>query len=336
MARHIRGGTPVSLASVSAESIMRVLFDSVSPQRGRVPLFHLCDAHVTGALALQQASLGIQLVFENCTFDEPVTMRGSEVKVLEFRSCTLPAFEGRALRVAGDLTVTDTHAGLIDLFGGRVGGQLWLTGSHVEGSKPDSYAINAPSIHVTGGIYAWRLTAVGGVNLWGAEIGASLELRDATLSSVDSPALRAPALAAQLDVNITSCRIGGQIDLFGARIGGQLWLNDSHVEGREDGYGISAPQIEVTGGCYARGLIVRGGLNLWGATIRAGLELDGATLVADDHPALRAPKLTVTGDVTLGERGDDPWGGRHQLSDRWRVPDAEIPRKRRARAVHFG
>jgi hypothetical protein len=171
----------------------------------------------------------------------------------------------------------------------------------VQSSKSGSYAINAPSIHVTGGIYAWRLTAVGGVNLWGAEIGTSLEFHGATLSAIDYPALRAPVLAVQLDVSITSCRIEGQVDLFGARVGGQLWLNDSHVEGREAGYGISAPQIEVTGGCYARGLTAHGGLNLWGAAIRAGVELDGATLLAEDRPALRAPKLTVTGDVKLGE-----------------------------------
>jgi hypothetical protein len=242
------------------------------------------------------------LVFENCTFDEPVRIWDSEVKVLEFRSCTLPAFEGRTLRVAGDLALTETHVGLIDLFGAQVGGQLWLTGSHVGSSKPDAWAVNAPSIHVAGGFYAWRLAAAGGVNLWGAEVGASLELHGSTLSNVDRVALRAPALAAQLDVNIASCQIEGGIDLFGARVGGQLWLNDSHVEGGDDSYGISAPQIEVAGGCYARGLIVRGGLNLWGADIRAGLELDGATLFAKDRPALRAPRLTVAGDVTLGDR----------------------------------
>lgn len=55
-----------------------------------------------------------------------------------------------------------------------LGGQLWLTGSHVAGSESDSYAVNAASVHVTGGIYACRLTALGAVNLWGAEVGASL------------------------------------------------------------------------------------------------------------------------------------------------------------------
>ncbi len=302
IARHVRQGESIPLASASAATISRVLLNRAAPQPGRTPLFHLRDRHITGALELKHVSVGMPLVFENCKFDEPVAIWDSEVKGLEFRSCTLPAFEGRALRVAGDLALTDTRAGLIDLFGAQVGGQLWLTGSHVENPKPDAWAVDAPSIHVAGGFYAWHLTAVGGVNLWGAEIGASLELHGSTLSNADRVALRAPALAARLDVNITSCRIEGGIDLFGARVGGQLWLNDSLVEDGENGYGISAPQIEVAGGWYARGLTVRGGLNLWGAVIRAGLELDDATLVAKDRSALRAPKLTVAGDVTLGDR----------------------------------
>ncbi|MFC0108056.1 hypothetical protein [Kibdelosporangium aridum] len=192
----------MSLAAVSARVIMRVLLDSVSLQPERMPLLHLRDAHITGALQLRHSTIGVPLVFENCTFDEPVTIRKSDVKALEFRSCTLPGFDGHALHVAGDLAITDTLVG------------------------------------------------------W--------------------------------------------IDLFGARVGGQLWLNDSRVEGRDGGYAISAPQIEVAGGWYARRLTVRGGLNLWGAHIRAGLELDGAVLSAEDRPVLRAPKLTVTGDVTLG------------------------------------
>lgn len=122
------------------------------------------------------------MVFENCTFDEPVTIRDSEATLLEFRSCMMPAFDGRNLRLAGDLSFTDTHVGRIDLFGALVGGQLWLTGSHV-GSKSDARAINAPSVQVTGGVYGHHLRARGGINLRGAHIGAALELHDANLST---------------------------------------------------------------------------------------------------------------------------------------------------------
>lgn len=149
------------MASAPAAAVTRVLLEVAST---RPTVLHLRDAHVTGTLGLQHASLGVSLVFENCHFDEPVTVRDSDVAMLEFRSCVLPAFEARNLRVAGDLAITRTRVGWIDLFGARIGGQLWLAGSHVAGSE--RYAINAPSIHVTGGIWARQLETLGGVNLW--------------------------------------------------------------------------------------------------------------------------------------------------------------------------
>jgi hypothetical protein len=276
LATRVKRGKLMSHVAVPAEAIMRVLLDGTYRAPG-APMLHLRGARVIGALEFQYASLGVPLVFENCKFDEPVTVRESDVKILEFRSCTMPAFDGRSLRLGGDLSFTDTHVGRIDLLGALIGGQFWLTGSHV-GSKSDARAINAPSVQVAGGVYGHRLQARGGINLWGAKIGEALEFHDADLSADGHSAVRASNLTARLDVKITNCRISGQIDLSGARIGGPLWLNNSHVDGGEAAYGITAPQTEIAGGFYANGLTVRGGLNLWGADIRAGLDLHGATL----------------------------------------------------------
>ncbi|WP_409186248.1 hypothetical protein F9C11_19245 [Amycolatopsis sp. VS8301801F10] len=300
IASHVQRGEPVRLASVAATTIMQVLLGRATPQRGRAPLFHLRDARVSGALELRNADVEVPLVFENCTFDEPVAIGDSDVKLLEFRTCTMAAFDGRSLRITRDLALTDTRIGWIDLFGARIDGQLWLTGSCVRETRQRAHAINAPSLRVAGGVYANRVEALGSINLWGAEIGTSLELCDATFSSGRFPALRASNLLTRLDVRIASSRIDGGIDLFGARVGGDLWLTGTKVGEREGGYAISAPSIKVAGGCYARGLTVRGGLNLWSAHIGAGLELDGANLAANGRPALRAPKIAVSGDVTVG------------------------------------
>ncbi|MET9261280.1 hypothetical protein [Amycolatopsis sp. NPDC004079] len=300
IASHVQRGEPVRLASVAATTIMRVLLGRATLQRGRAPLFHLCDARISGALELRNADVEVPLVFENCTFDEPVAIGDSDVKLLEFRACAMPAFDGRSLRIARDLALTDTRIGWIDLFGARIDGHLWLTGSCVQGARQEAPAIDAPGIRVAGGVYANRLEALGTVNLWGAEIGAALELCNATLSSGRFPALRASNLLARLDVRIASSRIDGGIDLFGARVGGDLWLTGTKVGDQEGDYAISAPSIEVAGGFYARGLTVRGGLNLWSADIGAGLELDRANLAASGRPALRAPKMVVSGDITVG------------------------------------
>ncbi|WP_370648202.1 IS256 family transposase [Amycolatopsis sp. FU40] len=49
IASHVQRGEPVRLASVAATTIMRVLLGRATPRRGRAPLFHLCDARISGA-----------------------------------------------------------------------------------------------------------------------------------------------------------------------------------------------------------------------------------------------------------------------------------------------
>src|ERR1700754_3282340 len=230
---HVQRAKSISLASVSAATIARVLLNGSSQLPGRTPIFRLRAARVTGALELPHASLGIPIVFENCTFDEPVTLRDGDVKVLEFRSCTLPVFEGRALRVAGDLTFADTRVGRVDLFGARVGGQLWLNNAHVAGSEAD-WALNAPQIEVAGGFYASGLTVHGGLNLWGADIRAGLELDGANLTAKNHPALRAPNLNVAGDVTIGGgATISGDVNLSSATVGGRLMLNYQLADGHK-------------------------------------------------------------------------------------------------------
>jgi hypothetical protein len=163
-------------------------------------------------------------VFENCTFDEPIAFEGSEFPKLVFTACSLPAFVAPNLRVADDLAFTNTHAGTINLFGARVGGQLWLNRSHVERRDP-GHAINAPQIDINGGCYARGLTVHGGLNLWGATIQAGLELYEATLIAADGPALRAPHLTVTGDVSLDDgATVSGNVDLSSATIGGCLRL----------------------------------------------------------------------------------------------------------------
>ncbi|MFL6123727.1 hypothetical protein [Actinophytocola sp.] len=224
IAQHIQRGEPISLASVPAATITRVLLDGPSQPGGR-QLLCLRAAHITGALNLRHASLSFPLVFESCTFDEPVTVEDGHLRVLEFRSCTLPAFEGQALRVAGDLTLIDTRVGRIDLFSARVGGQLWLNNSHVDCGEI-GWAVSAPQIGIAGGCYANGLTVRGGLNLWGADIQAGLELGRAILFAEDRPALRAPNLSVTGDVTLgDGATISGAVNLSSVKIGGCLTLN---------------------------------------------------------------------------------------------------------------
>jgi hypothetical protein len=237
-------------------------------------------------------------MFDECVFEEPLDLRHAKAESLSLRGCVVPVLSASGLQVKRDLTLSAARIGCVDLFGASIGGQVWLNGAQVR-SGTDDWAISAPQITVVGGLYCSGLTADGGVNLWGGEIGASLEMDGATVTSEGRPALRAPNLTVGIDLSLAAAEIRGGIDLFGAKIGGQVWLNGAQVRSDTDDWAISAPQVTVAGGFYGGRMVADGGMNLWGAEISAAIELAGAALTAADRPALRATNIHVEGDLDL-------------------------------------
>ena len=213
------------------------------------------------------------MIFQDCTFEAPVTVVDAELELLHFRSCVLSVFEGRNLQVSRDLSFLHVTAQRISLFGAHVGGQLWLEGSVIQNADEDSFAIDAPSVHVAGGLFGSRISVEGGFNLWGARMGTSLELDSAMLVNARGAALRAPHIETGLDVDMTSSRVEGEIDLFGAKVGGQLWLNELTADRRSGDWAINAASAVIGTGCYANGSTITGGFNLWGTDIRLASNL---------------------------------------------------------------
>lgn len=101
---------------------------------------------------------------------------------------------------------------------------MWLSGAQLH-SPDGGFALNAPDLAVGSGLYCRGVRAVGGVNMYRATIGSTLEFDGATLSNLGGTALRAPGCAIQADLTCTGGFVAaGAIDLPGARIGGQLRL----------------------------------------------------------------------------------------------------------------
>jgi hypothetical protein len=289
------------LRTVPAGLITRlVLAEPEAATWGRAAVFHVRGARVSGGLVVRHATFRVPLVFEGCVFEEPVDLSHARVPSLSFQDSVLPALAARGLQLDGELDCSGLRAGTVDLFGARIGGQLWLTGAQVEAST-SAWAVNAPGMVVAGGVYCRGLTARGGVNLYGTEVGAAVELDGAMITAADQPAVRAANLIARTDVHLNGTTATGSVDLFGARIGGQLWLNDAHVTASTGQRAVDGPGMVVAGGVYARGLVATGGVNLWGTDIGAALELHGATLTTTVGPALRGPRLSVRGDVTVSD-----------------------------------
>ena len=279
------------LRRVDAAMVAELLGDpDLSQERGSVPL-RLIGARVTGSLDLGHARVGRALFAECCYFDEPIELSGAQLAWLSLRDCVMPAIIGYGLRV-------------------EVRGQIWLSGAQL-GPAGGGYALNAPQAVIGGGMYCnGGFAAQGGVNLYGASIGVTVEFAGAKLSNPGGQALRAPGLTVGADLVLKPDFVSvGSIDLFGAEVKGQIWLNGARLNAGGARWALSAPLLKVGGGMYCRDAFAcDGGVNLFGAAIGSTLEFEGASLTNPGGFALRAPGLSVASDVALS-RGFAAKGG---------------------------
>ncbi len=286
---------------IRAEAILAVLRATEEPSRSDTVLW-VEGACIVGALDLRHAQLKMPLIMRHCYFDGRVDLSEAHAVSVSLSGSRFPSFCGYGLQVDGDADWSGCRAGQIDIFGARIGGRLWLSGAELN-TTGSSYALNAPDLTVDGGMYCRGLRATGGINLYCASIGSTLELDGAVLSNQDGPALRAPGLNVKADMSCgRSFHATSGINMFGAQIGGQLWLNDARLDAGDSDRALNAPQICVNGGLYCNGRFSASGMiNLFGAVIGSTLEFDGATLSDPAGKCLRAPGLTVKNSVSFTE-----------------------------------
>ena len=146
-------------------------------------------ACIVGPLDLRYARLDMPLIMKHCCFDGGIDLSAAQAESVVLDGSCFASFHGYGLRVDGDADWSRCQGGQLDIFGARIGGRLWLTGAELDGTV-SGFALNAPDLVVEGGMYCRDMKAAGGVNLYGAAIGAALELNGAVLTSQVGPALR--------------------------------------------------------------------------------------------------------------------------------------------------
>jgi hypothetical protein len=293
-----RPGNAAADCSVSAEVLAHLMVLPPETSSGLVPRLRLRGAHIAGKLVLRYGKIEIPVELIDCRFDEPVDLANATVRAADFTSCHMPLLHADGLKVDADLTLTGLIASSISLFRAEIGGNIWLNTARLD-SEGGDWAINGAQLRVEGGLYADSLEARGGVNLWGAR-AFSLEITHSHLTGEDTrPALRADGLTLTQDLRASGLNVSsGGIKLFGASVGGQFWLAEANISSTT-GWAVNAPQLNIAGGIYGRGLTVRGGINLFRVTVGASIELPATTLIRQHSNALRAPAIHVGGDVIL-------------------------------------
>lgn len=259
----------------------------------------LAGVRIVGALDLRYAQITKPLIMRDCYFDQPVDLSGACTVSVCLTGSNLPALACHGLQAEGDIDLNGIDSGEIDAFGAHVGGRLWLQSARLHG-QGDGWAFNAPDLVVGGGMYCRGVRAAGGINIYGATIGSTLELREATLTHPGATALRAPGLTVKFDMDCSACAASGAVDLFGANVGGQLWLGGAHLGGPGSGFALNAPLLKAGGGMYCNaGFSAAGGINLFGASIGSTLEFNRASLNNPGGTALRASGCTIRADATF-------------------------------------
>lgn len=285
---------------VPAEVIATLLLEPPAPEEGAVSRLRLTGAHITGRLQLPSAVVEIPFSLIDCRFDEPVELADASLRAADFTGCHIPRVSADRLRVDGSLTLAQITSDRVDLFGGQINGDLWLTGARIDGRGP-GFALNGPQLRVEGGFYAHSAHVTGGMNLWGAQ-AFTLEMTHARLNGDEErPAFRGDGLNLTQDLKCASLLIeDGGIRLFGAKVGGQCWLAHSDVR-NSNGWAVSAPALAVGGGIYAHGLRVEGGINLYGAVVGESIEFTSSTILPYHQCALRGHGIRVGSNITLGD-----------------------------------
>jgi hypothetical protein len=255
-------------------------------------------------LALTHATIAVPTSLRGCHFDEPVDVSHASATSLDLTGSHLPRLQADGVTVAGDLQFARVRGGPLGLFGAHIGGNLWLNGAELI-ADDEAYALNCPQLRVGGGLYAGKhggpaMSAVGGINVWGADIGYSMELDGACLTRRKGFALRGHGLKVGHDLSCAAIEMpnGGMV-LFAATIGGQVWLNGSQITANDGEYAISAPMLRVTGGVYGPDMKAQGGVNLFSASVGESVSLGESTLVGGLRHALRAPGAVLQGDLDL-------------------------------------
>ncbi|MBV9774476.1 MAG: hypothetical protein JO040_11030, partial [Gemmatimonadetes bacterium] len=250
------------------------------------------------------------------------------------------ALDCSRIEVDGDVEFSDRFRalGTVHLAGAKLGSSLYCGGGRFLGrrrkSRPEAAAdvqstraLDAEGIEVRGDIYLDRVTGslsssrpfhgFGEVRLVGANVGDTIDCRDAVLRSRGRKALAMDRAKTGGTVFLADLRARGEVRLVGAVIGGNLECRGARIlnggiavpegsPGRRHGtdprgdFALNADRVRVSGTVHlTHGFESHGQVRLVSAAITGSLVLTGATLRAGDDVALRADGATVGGNVYL-------------------------------------
>lgn len=270
----------------------------------------LRGARIAGALDLDGADLTCSVVLQDCSFDEPVSLRQTRAPAIRLPGCHLPSLEAAQLDVLGNLILDRLVTTRVDLRGAQVAGILSLDGAIL--TNPSGTTLSGGALRVGQGMSCgYGFTSNGLIRLYGAVIPQGLSFVGAKLENAAGWALDAQGMQVGgylfLGSSISSSEgfiADGGLRLVGVHVDGFVSFWGAHLKPHRrfdcaiTGLGITISENLM----MSNGFVAEGEVYLTNANVADEIDLEGATLINPKGHALSAQRLVV-GDSVLCTKG---------------------------------
>lgn len=320
--------TPASAAHapLTADVLVTVLSGGL-PDVPAPRMITLRVLEVRGHLDLEAIEFDGLVIFDRCTFVEPVTLDCAKLGTIVFLWCEMPLLFAKEIATRGDFVLEGLRAGGVNLYGAEVGGDLVvagavigeygvvLRGAHVArdatfAAAAIDGALDGERARIDGLLSCTNINATGPLKLQLATIGGGLKLSGGSLAA----GLSASRASIGDDLNCRESDLncgevgqpffaGGDVDLRGAKVAGNAVFSGSTVHGCFLGEGLETSGSLFLDQSETRRAEVTGDVNLQHARIGGALQLSGSRLDA----ALIASDISVGTHAFFDMRRHSQW-----------------------------
>jgi len=250
---------------------------------------------ITTPLDLNNVSIDVPVIFDVCSFEHDIDLRGASVKELSLRNCSLSGVNGDGLAVMGNLDFTgSTFRGSANFRNLSTGRDFVLSGARFEAGDDQGVALRATMARIGRGLVVEfdgerRFVSAAQLRFTGATIGGYARFRGAIVNGDKVEALR-------LDRSTIKGRLFFDTrDEFRCEFGGQVRLNGAQIAG-----GVEALGAKFDAGPGSGDALTLDGATINGPLITArneGLESRSAKIISfEANGTVSLNNTTINGD----------------------------------------
>lgn len=287
---------------------------------------NIAGAHIKGAIILGNVSSSVALHFKSCTFDTTIHVRGAQLPLLRFESCTFrpgwgEAIAAESLQLSGAFSVHDCVIEVqkantaIELDNATIGSHLSLQRTTI--INPDGQCISGDRAKIRSNLTLAGVQAksgkaeLGAVRFGIADVGGRINLTEGTtIDAVGGPAIMLDGIKVGEDVHAVGVdaeaakAMEGTFRINGADINGAFTISASNFSNM-DSSAVLCDRIRVRGSIMIgpqttiSGPGVHGALRLMGARVDGSVSFSNALIANAAGPAIAAETMTVEGHLHL-------------------------------------